>query len=67
MDADGTSSGWPGRRLTGDGVFSGVDALKDPFSLFLVQCVIILTVCRFLGVLGASLKQPKVIFEIIGQ
>lgn len=52
--------------LTGDGVLSGVDALHDTFSLFLVQCVIILSICRLLGLLGARFNQPKVIFEIIG-
>ena len=58
---------WISRRLTGEGVLSGVDALHDPFSLFLVQCIIILTICRLLGLLGAGLNQPKVIFEIIGK
>ena len=60
------SNGWIGRRLTGQGVLSGVNSLEDPFSLFLVQCIIILTICRLLGLLGARFKQPKVIFEIIG-
>ena len=60
------STEWIGRRLTGQGVLSGVNALEDPFSLFLVQCIIILTICRLLGLLGARFKQPKVIFEIIG-
>lgn len=58
---------WFSRRLTGEGVLSGVSALKDPFSLFLVQCIIILSICRLLGLLGAGLNQPKVIFEIIGR
>ena len=57
---------WTSRVLTGDGVLSGVDALHDTFSLFLVQCVIILSICRLLGLLGARFNQPKVIFEIIG-
>ena len=57
---------WIGRRLTGEGVLSGVNALHDPFSLFLVQCIIILTICRLLGLLGSRFNQPKVIFEIIG-
>ena len=59
-------AGWLSRRLTGEGVLSGVSALHDPFSLFLVQCIIILTICRVLGLLGARFQQPKVIFEIIG-
>lgn len=54
------------RVLTGDGVLSGVNALHDTFSLFLVQCIIILSICRLLGLLGARFNQPKVIFEIIG-
>ena len=58
---------WFSRRLTGEGVLSGVNALHDTFSLFMVQCVIILTICRLLGLLGARFKQPKVIFEIIGK
>jgi hypothetical protein len=58
---------WISRRLTGEGVLSGISALHDPFSLFLVQCIIILTICRLLGLLGAGLNQPKVIFEIIGK
>ena len=54
------------RRLTGEGVLSGVNALHDPFSLFLVQCIIILSVCRVLGLMGSRFHQPQVIFEIIG-
>ena len=54
------------RQLTGEGVLSGVGALHDEFSLFLVQCIIILSICRVLGLLGARFDQPKVIFEIIG-
>lgn len=57
---------WLRRRLTGEGVLSGVNALHDPFSLFLVQCIIILSICRLLGLLGARFQQPKVVFEIIG-
>ena len=60
------ASEWIGRRLTGEGVLSGVNALHDTFSLFLVQCIIILTICRLLGLLAARTNQPKVIFEIIG-
>lgn len=46
---------------------SGVGPLHDPFSLFLVQCIIILSICRVLGLLAYRFKQPKVIFEIIGK
>lgn len=66
MPLEYPSPEWHLRRLTGEGVLSGVDSLKDTFSLFLVQCVIILSICRVLGLLGARFNQPKVIFEIIG-
>lgn len=53
------------RRLEG-GIYSGVDILEDPLSLFLVQATIIYGACRGLSLLGAYLKQPTVTFEIIG-
>ena len=40
--------------------------MADTFGLFLVQVVIILSICRVLGLLGSYLKLPKVIFEIVG-
>jgi Kef-type K+ transport system membrane component KefB len=55
------------RRLsTGSGIFNHVDPLQDEINLFLVQTVIIIGMCRFLGIFGSYLKQPRVIFEIIG-
>lgn len=66
MSLEYPSVEWHLRRLTGEGVLSGVDSLKDTFSLFLVQCVIILSICRILGLLGSRFNQPQVIFEIIG-
>ena len=48
------------------GVLEGKAPLNDTFGLFLVQCVIILTICRILGLAGSYLKLPKVIFEIVG-
>lgn len=54
------------RSLGEGGILSGYGPLQDPLSLFLVQAVVILTICRLLGLLGAYFRQPKVIFEIIG-
>lgn len=51
---------------TGSGIFNGQDPLEDEINIFLVQAVIIIGVCRVLGILGSYLKQPKVIFEIVG-
>lgn len=48
------------------GILSGVGPLSDTLNLFLVQAVIILGICRILGLMGSYLGQPKVIFEIIG-
>ena len=45
---------------------TGEAPLEDSFGLFLVQCVIILTICRVLGLAGSYFKLPKVIFEIVG-
>ena len=55
------------RRLEELSVIDGGDPLADVVSLWLVQTVIILSICRILGVLGTYIKQPKVIFEIIGE
>lgn len=55
------------RRLnTGGGVLAGHGALEDVLSLFLVQSIIIIAICRALSIIGQYFKQPKVIFEIIG-
>lgn len=55
------------RYLASDtGVLSGEYYLADPLSLFFVQAIIIISICRFLSILGIYLKQPRVIFEIIG-
>jgi Kef-type K+ transport system membrane component KefB len=66
MTESNISTTWLRRRLTGEGVLSGISPLHDPFNLFMVQCIIILSMCRVLGLLGTRFKQPKVIFEIIG-
>ena len=50
----------------GLGVLEGAGPLEETFSLFLVQCVIILSMCRLLGLAGSYLRLPKVIFEIVG-
>lgn len=49
------------------GIFSGVGILEQQQALFLVQATIILGLCRALGVFGQYLKQPPVIFEVIGE
>ena len=49
------------------GVLAGGDSLESAISLFMVQAIIILSICRGLGILGAYMKQPQVIFEIIGK
>jgi len=51
---------------SGTGVLSGEYYLADPLSLFFVQAIIIISICRFLSIIGIYLKQPRVIFEIIG-
>lgn len=48
------------------GILSSVPILDDHLSLFFVQATIILGITRSLSFLGTYLKQPKVIFEIIG-
>jgi cytochrome c oxidase assembly factor CtaG len=55
------------RALSEGGILSGIGALEESFSLFMVQVVIILSICRVLALLGLYLKQPRVIFEIIGK
>ncbi len=49
-------------------MLSGQDPLDplDHLNVFLVQAVIIIAICRALAVVGHYLKQPKVIFEIVG-
>lgn len=49
------------------GVLSGVPALEESLSLFFVQATIILGITRFLSLLGSYIRQPRVIFEIIGK
>eukprot|EP01035_Chromulina_nebulosa_P021490 gene21490-27832_t len=51
---------------TGSGILSGYGPLVDELNLFLVQAVIIIAMCRAIGIFGYYLKQPSVIFEIIG-
>ena len=57
-----------GHRLlsTGSGILSGYGPLQDPINLFLVQSVIIIGMCRAISLLGMYVKQPSVIFEVIG-
>ena len=45
---------------------SGIMIQDLGLSLLLVQIVIVLTVCRFLSLMGQAAGQPSVIFEIIG-
>ena len=54
------------RQLGEGGVLSGRAPLDDSFSNFLVQVIIIIAVTRGLAIVGTSLNQPKVIFEIVG-
>ena len=64
LDVDGSV-----RQLAGStegGILSGVPPLMDTLNLFLVQAIIVLAMCRALGLLGSYFKQPKVIFEIVG-
>ena len=48
------------------GILSGIDPLHESLSLFFVQAVVIIGITRTLSLLGAYLKQPRVIFEVIG-
>mmetsp|Transcript_23797 Transcript_23797/g.32733 ORF Transcript_23797/g.32733 Transcript_23797/m.32733 type:complete len:946 (+) Transcript_23797:23-2860(+) len=54
------------RRLSTGGIFSNTPPLEDHLSRFLVQAAIIIGFCRTLSIIGSYLKQPRVIFEIIG-
>lgn len=51
---------------SGTGILSGENPLSEPLSLFFVQAIIIIGICRFLSIIGIYFKQPRVIFEIIG-
>lgn len=55
-----------GRNLNEGGILSGVEPLSDVLALFFVQAVIIMGICRGLSIFGGYLRQPTVIFEIIG-
>ena len=44
----------------------GAGPLEDSVALFFVQTVIIIAMCRGLSVFGGYLRQPTVIFEVIG-
>ena len=56
-----------GRYLQeGGGIYTGEYVLATVIELFLVQAVIIIATCRALSVTGYYLRQPTVIFEIIG-
>ena len=54
------------RNLNEGGILSGVGPLEDVLALFFVQAVIIMGICRGLSIFGGYLRQPTVIFEIIG-
>ena len=54
------------RALSEGGVLSGHAPLDDFTSKFFVQVVIIVGLCRGLAIIGQKLRQPAVIFEIIG-
>lgn len=54
------------RNLSEGGILSGTEPLSDTLSLFFVQTVIIMGICRGLSIFGGILRQPTVIFEIIG-
>jgi Kef-type K+ transport system membrane component KefB len=62
--ADGTFADH--RRLVEGGIISGVPVLADPFNQFLVQATVIIAMCGALALVGKIVKQPKVIFEIVG-
>jgi Kef-type K+ transport system membrane component KefB len=47
-------------------VLGGADILASTIDLFLVQAVIIIALTRILAVAGVYLKQPRVIFEVVG-
>eukprot|EP00981_Chlorochromonas_danica_P002953 scaffold601_cov170-Ochromonas_danica.AAC.14 len=48
------------------GILSGVPILEEHLSRFFVQATIILGITRVLAFSGFYLKQPRVVFEIIG-
>jgi len=50
----------------GAGILQHVDPLSETLSLFFVQATIIIGITRILALLGVYLKQPRVIFEVIG-
>lgn len=55
------------RVLTANGgVFNDVPVLEDPLHRFFVQAIFIIAICRGLALLAYPLKQPAVIWEIIG-
>ena len=49
-----------------NGFFAGVPLINPHYSLFLLQMVIILGVCRATALIGLYFKQPRVVFEKIG-
>lgn len=56
-----------GRSLgSGQGILSGADPLSEEIDVFLVQAIIIIGMCRFFSFFGSYLKQPRVVFEILG-
>lgn len=54
------------RALSEGGILTGIDPLEDSLSRFLVQATVIIGITRLLALFGAYLKQPRVIFEVIG-
>ena len=55
------------RVLTANGgLFNNVPALQDDLHRFFVQAIFIIAICRGLALIAYPLKQPSVIWEIIG-
>ena len=54
------------RKLVEGGIYGGVGVLVDPVNMFLVQTVIIMSICRCVGLFCSLVKQPQVIGEIVG-
>lgn len=51
---------------TTSGIFDHTPTLGSELNLFWVQATIIMSMCRALSLCGAYLRQPAVIFEIVG-
>jgi Kef-type K+ transport system membrane component KefB len=51
---------------SGGSIIPTMSVLDVSFSLFLLQLVLILSTCRLLSVVGQYIRQPGVVFEIVG-